>query len=342
MPANQYTNYPEGVAIWGPPRGGQDGVPLMPTGVSSYFGPSVWFVDTVNGNDGNSGTSPRAAFKTMGRAFWLDNNAPGAAVAGTGARTRVNLQRNDTVFFVGTVREQLTAPLLDRNGVALTGITIVGDAGGGPPRDDDAAKWTYPASGATAGGALLTVRQQGWAVKNFVMTPEPNGSGGACIDMLNTGSSVTGEGGHFLASGMRFVGIDLTSTYGIRDSGGCGFCVIQDCQFLLLTTAIVNAATPIAVPLGWRVTGNRFISNTNHISMSSTSGVFTNNVFVTEATVNIDLIAVAGQGATNVVAFNTFKNAAADITQSDGWTGSATDQWTGNYATDAVVFGVPA
>lgn len=56
------TNFPAGVAIWGPPYGGTDGVPLLPSGPISYFGKNVWFVDTVNGSDGYSGTSPSQAF----------------------------------------------------------------------------------------------------------------------------------------------------------------------------------------------------------------------------------------------------------------------------------------
>lgn len=333
------TGYPNGLSIWGPVTGGAAGIPVLPSEGISYFGNNVWFVDTVNGSDGNSGTGPNSAFKTMGRAFWTDYNTPEGAV-GAGAKVNVNLNKNDTIYFVGTVREQLVAPLNGRDGTTLTGVQIVGDANGGV-RDDNGAKWTYPASGAVAGGALLAVTQQGWVVSNFLMTPEPNGGGGTCIELRNTGDAVTGEGGHFVASGMRFVGIDQTTTYGIRDIGGCGFVKVLNCQFLLLTTGIYVSATPIAIPLCWQVSGNRFIDNTNHINGSFTSGVFENNAFVTEAAININLIAVSAQGATNLVAFNTFKNLAADITPSDGWTGSSTDQWTGNYATDAVVFGVP-
>lgn len=287
-----------------------------------------WYVDTVNGSDLNDGLSWETAFATMGRAFYVD----GAAASDP------NLDANDRIYFVGIVREQLTAPLVGANGDTLTGVAIIGAAQGGV-RDDDASKWTYPASGAVAGGALLEVTQQGWGVYNFLMTPEP--TGGACILTPNTGTAATGEGGHLIARGMRFVGIDVTTTYGIHDPDGCGFFDIQDCQFFLLTTGIYNSATPNAIPLGWKVIGNRFISNTNHISMSSTDGIFQNNIFVTEATVNIDLIAVAGQGATNVVTGNVFHNAAADITSSDGYQGSLTDVWTQNFATDQAVFGVP-
>lgn len=311
LPTGPITNFPNGVSSFG--------VPLYGNANASYFG-SQWFVDTVNGSDGYDGTSPEQAFATMERAFDA-------------------VSRNDTIWFVGTVREQLTAPLTGVDGTACTGVSIYGMAGGGV-RDDDGAKWTYPASGATAGLALLTLRQQGWTVGNFLMTPEP--TSGACIDLLREENATNPDSSHFIATGMRFVGIDVTTTYGIQDNDGCSNVQIRNCEFYLLTTGIRGASTPIAVPLRWQVTGNRFIDNTNHISMSATDMVFANNLFMTEATVNINLIAVSAQGATNVVTGNVFHNQASDITISDGYTGSATDVWAQNFATDQAVFGVPA
>lgn len=328
----QTTPFPGGISIWGGLSGG--GVPLLPTGDISYFG-NVWFVDTVNGSDGNSGTGPNDAFATMGRALWFDTITSGAG-------TTSNVGPNDTIFLKGTVRQQLIAPLtkvVNGTARAVTGVQIIGDVGGGV-RDDDGAKWTYPASGATAGMALLALRQQGWGVHNILMTPEPTSS--TCIELRREENATNPDASHFVATGNRFVGIDVTTTYGIRDLGGCSNVQIIGNEFYLCTTGIYNAATPIAVPLRWQIIGNRFIDNTNHISMSATDAVVANNVFVTEATTNINLIAVSAQGATNVVTGNYFHNAAADITISDGYTGSATDQWAQNYATDQAVFGVPA
>lgn len=312
------------------------GVPIFGNATASYFGQN-WFVDTVNGSDGYDGKSPSTAFQTMGRAFYKDTVTAGAG-------TVSNLGPNDTVWFTGKVREQLIAPLTYYNvptgtNVAVTGVQIIGMAQGGV-RDDDGAKWTYPASGATAGMALLALRQQGWSVSNFLMTPETTSS--TCIELRREENATNPDASHFVANGMRFVGIDVTTTYGVRDLGGCSNVQILNSEFYLCTTGIYNAATPIAVPLRWQVIGNRFIDNTNHISGSFTDMLFKDNVFMTEATTNIDLIAVSGQGATNVVTGNVFHNAAVNITISDGYRGSATDVWTQNFATNQAVFGVPS
>lgn len=331
------TNFPAGVAIWGPPYGGTDGVPLLPSGPISYFGKNVWFVDTVNGSDGYSGTSPSQAFKTMGRAFWVDNTAPGSSTPGDGARTDVNVNRNDTIYFVGTVREQLTAPLLGRDGTALTGVQIIGMANGGV-RDDDGAKWTYPASGAVAGGALLSLRQQGWVVANFLMTPEPNGSGGTCILLNRQENATFPDSSHFVALNMRFVGIDVTTTYGIQDIGGCSNVQVQNCEFYLCTTGLYCSSTAIAVPLRWKVYGNRFLQNTNDIVVPSSYCVYQGNTHMSDNTSTYNLTS----GGNNTVKFNSFPNVAADIDPANGYDGNATDTWTSNSAQDAVVFGDPA
>lgn len=298
------------------------GVPTMGlAGNLNYFG-TVWYVNTATGSDGNDGRSPESPFATMGRALYQDDD-----------QTVANVSSGDTIFFAGTVREQLVAPL------GVYGVAIIGMAYGGV-RDDNGCKWTYPASGAAAGEALLLLREQGWVASNFLMTPEP--TSGACIELRRAEDATYPDASHFIARGMRFVGIDVTTTYGIRDIGGCSNVEIEGCEFYLCTTGIYNSSTAIAIPLRWKMLGNRFIDNTNHISGSFTDAVVQGNKFVTEATTNIDLIAVSAQGATNVVTENVFHNAAADITISDGYQGSATDVWTQNFATDQAVFGVPA
>lgn len=326
------TNYPNGLSIWGPKSGGP-GVPLLPGQDASYFG-NVWFVDTVLGSDGNDGKSPSSAFATMGRAFWLDT-----ITAGLG--TTSNLGPNDTIYFKGTVRQQLIAPLtktIAGTAYAVTGVQIVGMAQGGV-RDDDGAKWTYPASGATAGMALLACRQQGWSVANFLMTPEP--TSGACVKLNRAEDATNPDASHFIASGMRFVGIDVTTTYGIQDVGGCSNVQIQDCEFYLLTIGIYNSSTAIAVPLRWKVYGNRFLQNTNDIIVPSSYGLFQGNRhYSTAATEKVEI----SGGGFCVVTGNVWPSAAADIDPGNGYDGNATDTWTGNLVANqaAFAFGDPA
>jgi hypothetical protein len=296
------------------------GVPTMGmTPGINYFG-RQWFVDTTAGSDGNEGTSPQQAFATMGRAFYQD-----------AAQTVSNLRSGDLIWFKGTIREQLVAPL------GVYGVAIIGDVYGGV-RDDNGCKWTYPASGATAGGALLLLREQGWVVQNFLMTPEP--TSGACIELRRAEDATYPDASHFIASGMRFVGIDVTTTYGIRDIGGCSNVQVLDSEFYLTTTGLWCSSTSIANPLRWRVIGNRFFQNTNDIIVPSTLGIYADNRHTnTSATEKVEISGGAGE---NTVTGCTFPDAAADIDPANGYDGESTDIWAQNYATDQAVFGNPS
>lgn len=87
-----YTNYPNGVTSFG--------VPVLP---SNLFGKDsvAWFVDPVNGADGNDGKTPTSAFSTLYRAQI-------AAVAG----------RNDVVYLIGDGSSTGTARLSVANAAA--------------------------------------------------------------------------------------------------------------------------------------------------------------------------------------------------------------------------------
>lgn len=323
-----YTNFPNGLTIWGSP-----GVPLLPNPSASYFG-NIWFVDTVNGSDGFDGKSPQTAFRTMGRAFWLDTITAGAG-------TTSNLGPNDTIYFKGTVREQLIAPLtktIAGTATAVTGVQIVGMTQGGV-RDDDGAKWTYPASGAVAGMALLACRQQGWVIQNFLMTPEA--TSGACVKLNRAEDAVNPDASHFVANGMRFVGVDVTTTYGIQDVGGCSNVLVNDCEFYLLTTGYYCSSTAIAVPLRCRILNSRFLQNTNDIIAPMSYCILQGNRF--ESSAATTKINNSGGGFCTITG-NVFPDAAADIDPSHGYDGNATDIWTGNLVPDqaAFVFGDPA
>lgn len=296
-----YTNFPNGIT--------SQGIPVIP-GWPTVYG-NVWFVNpqALSNGNGKSSTSP---FNTMAQAF-------------------SQVGDNDAIFFEGTVREQLTAPL------GVTGVRIVGAANGGV-RDDNGAKWSYPTSGAVAGGALLELREQGWVLQNFLMTPEP--TSGACVKIHRQENATYPDGSHAQFIGMRFVGIDVTTTYGIQDIGGSSNLLIDDCEFYLLTTGIYNSSTAIAVPLRWRVTNSRFIQNTNDIIVPSSACVYAGNRHMSSAAT--EKVEISGGPGGNVVTGCTFPDAAADIDPAHGYDGEASDMWEQNYATDQAVFGNPA
>lgn len=308
------TNFPNGVSSYGIPILGAGGTQ------ASYFG-HQWFVDTVSGADGNSGRSPSDAFQTMERALYLSDG------------TTANVGDNDTIWFIGTVREQLVAPL------GVTGVQIIGMAGGGV-RDDDGAKWTYPSSGAVAGQALLRARNQGWGVQNFLMTPEP--TSGACVELRRAEDADNPDASHFVANGMRFVGVDVTTTYGIRDIGGCSNVLVDNCEFYLLTTGYYCSSTSIANPLRNKIWNSRFIQNTNDVIRPSTACEHIGNRHYSSAAT--EKVEISGGDGVNVVTGNIFPDNAADIDPAHGYDGNATDTWTGNLVANqaAFVFGDPA
>jgi hypothetical protein len=296
------------------------GVPTMGMAPGiNYFG-RQWFVNSATGSDGNTGDSPDSAFATMGRAFYQD-----------AAQSVSNLRSGDLIWASGTFREQIIAPL------GVYGVTIMSDVYGGV-RDDNGTKWTYPASGAVAGKALLRLREQGWVVLGFLMTPEP--TSGACIELMRAEDATNPDASHFVAMGNRFVGIDVTTTYGVRDIGGCSNVRLEGNEFQALTTGYWCSSTAIANPLRARVIGNLFLENTNDIIAPSTLGLFQGNShFNTAATEKVE---ISGGGGLNIVTGCIFPDTAADIDPANGYDGESTDVWTSNSATDQVVFGNPA
>lgn len=302
-----YTNFPNGLTSFG--------IPLPSDPLYSPFG-RVWFVNTVTGSDGNKGRSPDDAFSTMAKAL---------SVVGD----------NDTIMFIGKVREQLVAPL------GVQGVKIVG-ANGGNNRNDDGAWWTTPASGAVAGQALIEIREQGWEFHHFMMTPDA--TGGACIKAHRNEDATYPDSSHFICNNMRFTGSgnSVTGTpIGIQDVGGNHHYIINNCEFQVLSKAIYCSSTSIATPLRNTVTNNKFLNNTVDIDSPSSYSLFQGNRhFSSGATTIIDIAA----GEYNMVTGNVFPDAAADIDPAHGYDGNSTDTWTGNLVSDqaAFVYGDPA
>jgi hypothetical protein len=297
------TNYPNGISSFG--------VPVLPG--PTVFG-NVWFVNTA-ATEAGQGNSPYSVFTTMAQAFSA-------------------LSSNDVIMFRGTVREQLVAPL------GVTGVQIIG-AVGGQVRDDNGAKWTTPASGAVAGKALLELREQGWSVQNFLMTPDS--TAGACIKAHRNEDATYPDSSHFQALNMRFVG---AGGYGIQDVGGNSNYLVQGCKFQSLAKGIYCSSTSIAVPTRNQILNNEFYGNDDDIETSLIWSTIQGNRFHTAGdgthTV-INSASNAGQGSNNIIDLNWFNNGNADIDPAHGFTGTATDVWS-NYSNDqaALVVGQPA
>lgn len=318
MPLDNTTNFTAGLLVRGVPTMGM-------AAAASYFG-KQWFVDTVNGSDGYSGLGPNQAFQTMGRALYL-NGASGTA----------NVADNDTVWFIGKVREQLVAP------VGVQGVAIRGMAQGNV-RDDDGAKWYAPAS-PVAGKALIEILEQGWCFSNFLMSPDT--TSGACIKAHRNEDATYPDSSHFIVDGMRFVGTSLTTTYGIQDVGGNHHYIVNNSEFQTLTNAIYCSSTAIAVPLRNTITNNKFMGNTNDITTSLSYSLIKGNSFFTAGSGATNKVISttfnAAAGGINQVLLNQFNNTEVQIAPGNGYTGAATDVWM-NYVNDqaALAFGQPA
>lgn len=286
---------------------------------STVFG-RTWYVNTTAAASGD-GASPGSAFTTMAQAL-----------------TAGGLGDNDTVEMIGKVREQLVAPL------GITGVKIIGRAGGNI-RDDDGAKWYAPAS-PVAGQALIEIREQGWEFHNILFTPDT--TSGACIKAHRNEDATYPDSSHFIVRNCRFVGGSLTTTYGIQDVGGNHHYIIEDSEFQTLTNALYCSSTSIAVPLRNVVRRCKFLGNTNDLTSSQSYALYQDNMFFTAGSGATNKVISttfnAVQGGNNIIVGNVFNNTEAQIAPGSGYTGAASDNWTGNYVNNqaAYYFGQPA
>jgi hypothetical protein len=238
------------------------------------------------------------------------------------------LSPNDTILFIGQVKEQLVAPL------GVSNVKIIGaatrtrygnESSFGHPLLDAASAWRPPAS-PTAATPLLELRQQGWLVSNILWDAPADA---AAIQLHRAENATYPDPSSFVADNCQF----SDGEGGIYDVGGCYNILIQNSRFRALTTAIKTVSTGIAVPLRNTIQGNTFIGNTNDINGSYSQAVIQNNLFLSDSTVTINTIAVSAQGDHNMVINNYVPNVAADIDPAHGYTGSATDVWR-TFATD--------
>ena len=237
-----------------------------------------------------------------------------------------NLRSRDVIILGGVLKEQATTPQ------DIFDVTIIG-AANRPRQATDAgvatgggASWLAPAS-PVATTPLLKIREQGWSIYNVMFAPVASS---ACIRLSRAETAADMDGSHAIIEGCYFVG-GGASGIGIEDVGGCSRVLIRNNRFELLTgTAIKGISTGIAVPSGWRITGNRFNANTNAIAMSLTEGLVDNNFIrqtANDTNNKVNLISVSAQGSLNQVIENIFPDAAANVTIAKGYKPGTTDVW---------------
>jgi hypothetical protein len=285
----------------------------------------AWYVDTVNGADGGSfdGLSWDQPFKSMGEAF-------------------ANVGDNDVIFGLGDVREELLAPL------GVFGVRIIGGFGGntrhstegGVAVSGNSLSWREPASGATTGGALLTLRQQGWEVHNILFVPK---SDATAIRLRRAEDATYPDASHAIINRVRIILGAVGTSKGVEDHGGCSHVTIQNSEFDTLAEAIGHTVgAGIDSPNRYVIRRNWFRGNSDHVDLPCNLTLVEENVFFTDATgKNVDV--AGGTTGVNRVLMNWFASDQGDITIANGYEPGTADVWR-NYSanTAAHTVGVPS
>ena len=278
------------------------------------------------GSDANNGLSPTTPLATMARAFALIYNTTGTQyVESVGA----------TVVLIGTIREQVTAPIVKN-------VTIIG-ASANPYQGTDSGAdngagcgcWLAPTS-PTASTPLLTVVEQGWKIYNIMFGTVASTP---ALRFKGLETAAFPDASHAIVDGCYFATQGLTAEDGI---GGWNLfkCRFTNNYFLGLTgTAIIGEDVTIRTPASNLIEGNFFRACANAIDMPMNYGVINNNRFKDITTKQIDV----NTGADNYVGVNFFDKTQANISIAEGFIGNASDIWR-NYSSDtaAMTVGVPS
>ena len=271
----------------------------------------IYYVDAVNGNDGNDGLSLDKAFSTLAVALAV-------------------MVINDTLFVArGGYTGDFSTPL---NGVApftnIIGMNAT-DKGFGP----------FMAS-STSTVATIDVQARGMRISGIefdcpALGPAVLGS--------NNGGTIRGdflEIDHCLFTGGKF---------GLDNGGGITYCHAHHNIFDLMSVAAGSAITATStaqkLPGRWRVEENEFLENVNHMDMNVTVGshgfnssiIGPNNVFqhkgqARDVTVALDIQGGAG----NLVVGNFIGGAKSLSTGGTTYEIGNDDRAAGNVFTDGV------
>ncbi len=307
------TNFPNGASSYG--------IPMVSTGggVQHAFGPVI-FVDGVNGSDGNSGKSSDQAYATVQKAF--DN------VTHRGTIYVIPQAGSTATEFSTGYAETLTTPTWNSGAPVASHVNVVGA---------DPTGFGVLLTPASASATVLTLRANNWRISGFQIDPGATGNG--VVFTRTGGASDANFSNHcqvdncLITSGQD--GIDITGTPFL--------CNIYDNVFENLTgNAIECTDSGVALPFRWRVIGNQFNFNANHINMNPrgfNAAIVANNYFMlnttTEqtATVMCDL----GGGRNNLVFGNIMQGNYG--TTNRNYVAGTTDMWDGNLCEDSAAIG---
>lgn len=251
-----------------------------------------------------------------------------------------HLRSRDVIYLFGVLREQVVCPDDVYDVLVLGGANTPRQATDSGEPTGGGATWMAPLS-PTATTPLIEVVRQGWTFDNIAFNPVTNS---AAVRLTTTGG--LDEAGQAAFTNCLFTG-GGTGQIGIEDNGGSGMVQIINNVFRNLSgTAILGLNTANAVPSFWQIMDNLFGINTNDVKMSLSNSRIEWNTFRTvgSGATNkvVSTVALSGQGALNSVSHNVFANTAAQIANASGYNGAADDNWSDNYCTDAVDYGVPA
>lgn len=295
-----------------------------------------FYVDGTYGFDGNPGTSPGLAFRTMlplsyQLPLWRKNN---------------NYNQQIVVALSGVLNQEWTGP-------KVNDVKIIGAAGSprqattsGVP-NGGGATWLSPTSGS---GALLVVQGQGWTVENLFFNNSATAN--PCVQVLTDGAGdppLDADGSHFLLKSCILTGTDD----GFWATGGTNFVVIDGCTFFGFSgsgdVAIKSTAGAGIGTNGWyRIVNNQFLGNAGHITVPMNGAEIANNHFsyIFNGTTTTTQVLLSG-GANNSVHDNYFDIPANTNLISAMFSGGTNDRWYFNKFSTAVTttifsFGVPA
>jgi hypothetical protein len=265
----------------------------------------VFYVDTVNGSNNNSGRDWTAPFLTMAKAF-------------------TSVDNGDVIRFKGKVREQLITP------VQVFDVSVIGE--GNRPRhadatpaggDEAASTWAAPAS-PTATTALCRVLQQGWRFENILFAPHTDYGALEFVRDAGAGDAER-DASHGVVRGCRFA----AGAYGIMIGKAGTYSEIVNNLLIEGNTFNDQTDTSIYSPDAYsqrlQILNNVFQGNANHIKVPAQKSFIVGNLMGSFTTKSIYLVGGAGS---NVITGN-YLSGTYDIA-SGYQSANANDEWGGN------------